>query len=197
MSDLEETVLDAAAREGEALTTETFVELAERAHADEQGVDRTRLRTYANRAGERRDVRFDREAFRAELDERVTDEEIWVGREAIYDVGEGRLSRYPAEWHAELGGTSDVAAYLEYLTGTEADFVSDPSGVDAGPRIPQSELLDVIALVGRTSREAARSAVAEARNAGDVVQDADQHPNAGVYLPEDAGDVDGGPANPR
>jgi hypothetical protein len=197
MVELSDRVVEEAAREGEALLLAELVSRAERAHPERPGIDRDRLGTYAEALAERREVALDPDAFREELADRVTDDGTWTDREAIYDPGDDRLSRYPARWHEELGGSTDVTDYLAVLRGRDLAFVVDREGAEAGPGVQERELVDVVAVVGRVDRETARAALQEAREAGDVVEDADQHPEAGVYLPEDAGDLEGSPRNPR
>lgn len=197
MTDLEERVVEDAVRDGELIRVPEFVELAERAHADERGVERERVWAYAEAVSDRPEVEFDPGTFRERVRERATDADAWLDDEAVYAIGDRRLSRYPARWHEDLGGSDDVAAYVAYLAETDAAFVNDPSAVEAGPKVPQQRLIAVMAAVGTVDRDEARAALADAREAGEVVQDVDQHPNAGVYLPSESGDVDGGPANPN
>lgn len=197
MTDLDESVIDEVVQEGERLTATKFVELAERAHPGGPGVRRERLDAYAEAVGDRRDVSADPDTFREAVDDRVTDEEQWAGEDALYAVGEGRVSRFPAAWHAALGGSTDVAAYVDHLRELDGTFVEDAPGAEAGPGVTEQFLLGAVAAVGRVGRERAREALSDAREAGDVVEDVDQHPRAGVYLADDAGEHEGGPSTPE
>lgn len=186
MAELSDEVLDEAAHEGETLLVEDLVSLAERAHDDAPGIERDRLMDYAEALAERRDVSFDLPAFHKGVDDRLTDDETWAGRDMLYELGEGRISLYPAEWHQEIGGSTDIAEYIAFLEQESPEFIVDRSTTAVGPGVPQQKLLDIVAVVGRVDRETARAALKEARDAGDVVEDADQHPQAGVYLQEEA-----------
>ncbi|MFD1585807.1 hypothetical protein ACFR9U_02335 [Halorientalis brevis] len=186
MAELSDDVLEEAAHRGETLLVEDLVSLAERAHDDEPGIERDRLTTYAEALAERRDVDFDLQAFDKGVADRLTDAETWTDRDRLYELGDGRLSLYPAEWHAALGGSTDVAEYIAFLERDAPEFVLDRGTAEVGPGIPQQKLLDIVAVVGRVDRETARAALADARDAGEVVEDADQHPQAGVYLRDEA-----------
>ena len=48
------------------------------------------------------------------------------------------------------------------------------------------ELRDVVAAVGRTSVDDAKAELEALRDEGVVVEDADRHPHAGVYLADEA-----------
>lgn len=50
--------------------------------------------------------------------------------------------------------------------------------------MPEADLLDVAATVAGYDREAAKAALETCREEGRLVQDADQHPEANVYLPD-------------
>ena len=65
MVDLSDRVVEEAVHEGETLLVADLVSLAERAHRDRPGIDRDRLEAYAEALDERRDVSFDRAAFRS------------------------------------------------------------------------------------------------------------------------------------
>ncbi len=186
MAELSDEVLDEAAHEGETLLVEDLVSLAERAHDDEPGIERDRLMAYAEALAERRDVGFDLQAFDKGVADRLTDAETWADRDRLYELGDGRLSLYPTEWHAALGGSTDVADYLAFLKQDSPAFVRERGTGEVGPGIPKQKLLDIVAVIGRVDRETARAALKDARDAGEVVEDADQHPQAGVYLREEA-----------
>jgi hypothetical protein len=186
MAELSDDVIEEAAHEGETLLIEDLVSFAERAHDAEPGVEHDRLTDYAEALSERRDTSFDIAAFEKELAERRTDAETWAGDGSLYEVGEDRLSCYPARWHEELGGSTDVADYIAFLETESPAFIIERGTGEVGPGIPEQKLVEIVTVVGRVDREAARAALKRARDDGEVVEDADQHPQAGVYLQETA-----------
>lgn len=188
MVELDEDVLDEADHRGESLLPVDLVALVEQHHDDGRpGVPRDVLAAYADALAERTDFRMDADAFHSTIDERLTDAETWAGRDALYEVGGNRVSRYPAGWQDALHGSTDVREYVAFLMGEDPAFVEEFAG--AGRGIPEETLLDVVSVLGGVGRGDARAALNEARDAGDVVEGADQHPDARVYLPEDTEDM--------
>jgi hypothetical protein len=197
MTEIKDVVLEQSTRWGEPPTVPEFVAVAERAHPGAPGIGRDHLLTYAEVLEGDRGVPFDLETFEGRLDDQTTDSTEWTDESSVYAVGDDRVSRYPAEWHDALGGSDDPAAYLEFLTERDLPMVVTHEGDEVGPSVPQPDLLEILMAVGNNSRDEAREALQKARADGRVVEDADQHPNAGVYLPPDTGDMDGSPANPN
>lgn len=184
MVELDEAVIDEADRRGEALHVADLVALVELRHDDGRpGVDRDVLAAYADELSARADFSFDADEFRATVDDRLTDAETWAGRDVLYEVEPGRVSRYPARWHERLDGSTDVREYVEFLETADPEFVDEFAGTGRG--VPEDVLLDVVSVLGGVAREEARAALKEARDRGDVVEGADQHPNAEVYLADD------------
>lgn len=185
MVDLHDAVLEEAAHEGESLVPADLVSLAERAHDDGPGVPPDVVAAYAERLADGNRVDLDAEAFLAAIDDRRTAEDTWQGGDAFYEVGADRISRYPRRWHDELGGSADVREFVAFLQEEGPEFGRGGQG----PGVPEPTLLAVMAAVGGTDRREARAALEEARERGDVVEDADQHPDAGVYLADEADDL--------
>ena len=179
MAEIKDVVLEQSTRWGEPPTVPEFVAVAERAHPGAPGIGRDHLLTYAEVLEGDRGVPFDLETFEGRLDDQTTDSTEWTDESSVYAVGD------------------DPAAYLEFLTERDLPMVVTHEGDEVGPSVPQPDLLEILMAVGNNSRDEAREALQKARADGRVVEDADQHPNAGVYLPPDTGDMDGSPANPN
>ena len=181
MTELNDEVFAAARQRGRTLLTEELVALIERHHShDRPGVAREVVTRYADRLDDERAYNFDRDAFVDEVDARLTDTETWQGTDTLYALGDDQLSRYPERWHEALGGSTDVREYVDFLLNETEGYVDDLDSGAAGRGIPENELLDVVSVVGRTDRETAKAEVEKAREAGDLAEDADQHPEARV-----------------
>lgn len=189
MVGVHDAVVDEAAHEGSAMTVDDLVALVERHHDDRPGVSRETLAAYAERLASRRDVGFDPDAFLAEVDDRTTDAGTWTEGTLLYPVAADRISRFPARWHENLGGSTDVASYLRFFEDEATAFASAVGRRDQEGAVPEPQLLDVVSTVGRVGREDAKEAIEAARDRGDVVEDADQHPGASIYLREEAEDL--------
>ncbi|QLD91078.1 hypothetical protein HWV07_19325 [Natronomonas salina] len=174
--ELRDDVVDELVQRGPTTTQQTVL-LIERGHRHEPGVERSTLEVYVDALEGRRDYEFDAEGFRADLEGALVDDETWTTDDALYRIGDDRVSRYPKRWHDELGGSDDVAAFVSLLNGSA--YV-DQGGVN------EDALLDVVAAVGRTSVDDAKAELEALREEGVVVEDADQHPHAGVYLADEA-----------
>lgn len=199
MVDLDERALDALGQHGEYLLETEFVEYVERFHDEDRddGRDDRRddARTDARDGGDAPGVRVETlEAYAAELeaagpidaselldavDAATTDSSTWVDDETVYRVGGDRRSRYPARWHDELGATEDVVAFVRFLRDEVAGYGPVETGASDG--VPEDALLDVVATVGAPDREEAKARLEARREAGDVLEDADQHPSGNVY----------------
>lgn len=168
----------------ESTTTDDLLGLVERHHDETQGVRKEVIRAYADRLEDERDYAFDAEGFLAEVDDRLTDSEEWVADDALYELDEERMSRYPARWHEELGGSTDPTGYVEYLQTEEPEYPSGSPDTDRG--VPKRELEDIMSIVGRVTLAEARDAIETQRKQGGIEEDSDQHRNAGVYLAGEA-----------
>jgi hypothetical protein len=100
----------------------------------------------------------------------------------FYEVGDDRVSVYPQHWHDALGGTVDIPAYLRFLhdevIGVEDDFTSG----GAGRGVPEDSLIKIVSIVGQIDTETVKSRIETLRKEGTLAEDADQHPEARVYL---------------
>lgn len=188
MVETDDAVIDEAVHEGETTGPLDLFGLLEK-HHDDPGISRDRLRAYANALAARRDFAFDADGFLSDLESHRTDADTWEGLDRVYDLGDDRFSRYPPAWHDELGGSTDAEAYVRFLAEEVPSFSDDIARGAAGGQaggIPEDTLVDVIMTVGRVEREEARAAIGEARDRGALVEDVDQHPQAAVFLAEDA-----------
>lgn len=180
MTDLDERVLNEARQQGSNLLTEELLALIERHHPHETpGVTRETVGRYADALADTQAYEFDPTAFDDELTKRLTDAETWQGRTALYALDDDRVSVYPARWHDRLGGSTDVREFVRFLLEREA-FLADLDSGGAGHGIPEDTLLDVVAVVGRIDREDAKATLERHRAEGELVEDADQHPDARV-----------------
>lgn len=172
-----------------AVPPQRLVQLLERAHRDESGVTVDTLDAYAEALSARRNYDFDASAFLDAVDDALVERDGWAGEDALYRLSDHRISRYPPVWHDELGGRDDVAAYVEFLTENATEFVDTVGGYGAGSGVDEMVLLDVVATVGLSTRSEAKAELERLRDEGVLVEDADQHPHAGVYLAEDDGEL--------
>jgi len=180
MVDTDQQAVEEIVHEGSALGTRELLDILERYHDDRPGVPLAAIDAYAAELNEREDSRFDTEAFRDVVDDRRTDSDSWVADgDRLYELDDGRISQYPATWHDRLGGERDPAAYLRFFEEMAPSVRSRHGGVD------EDQLIDVMAVVGGLGRDTAKAAIESAREADRIVEDADQHPKAGVYLAED------------
>jgi len=172
-------VLDAFGHRGDALLVDEFLSLIERHHpTDGPGVDRAVVEAYAAALDERGMGQLDGDVVLERIDSKRTDSETWVDDGAIYDIGNGRVSKYPAEWHDRFGGSTDLVAFVEFLVDAEASIGQG----GAGGGVPEEFLLDTAAVVGGLDREDAKARLEELRRSGPLAEDADQHPNPRVRL---------------
>lgn len=183
--DIDDDVIEEIVHEGRSMDRNDLFDVIERGHDERPGVPREALARYARELDQRRDYTFDAEQFLDAVDERRTDDETWVSHDRYYDLGNDRLSQYPARWHERLGGSSDAAAYVEFFHGHAPEYVETLERGGSEAAIPKDTLVDVIRVVGRTDRETAADAIEDAADSGDLVEDADQHPQAGVYLADE------------
>ncbi|MDS0259870.1 hypothetical protein NDI56_10745 [Haloarcula sp. S1CR25-12] len=183
MVELDQRAIDEAVHEGESMRPRELVDLFERYHDDRPGIPEATLEAYARELADRDEVSFDADGFLDTVSERLTDSDGWVADgERLYALDEGRISQYPATWHDRLGGERDPATYIRFFEEMAPSFLTEDRGDRRG--IKADRLLDVVSVVGGMSRKSAKAAIESARDDGRVVEDADQHPKAGVYLAE-------------
>lgn len=195
MVEIDQRAIDEAAHEGESMRTRDLVDIVERYHDDRPGVSRETLEAYARELDSRGDFDLDVETFLEVVDERLTDADSWAGDEVFYDIGDDRLSQYPLSWHEALNGTTDPVEYLRFFREHGAAFLDDHRG--SKPGVQKDTLLRIVRVVGGTDKQTAASELEAAREEGLVEESADQHPQTGVFLAEDAGrDVGTGEDDP-
>jgi hypothetical protein len=188
--ELSEPLLRDAGNRSEYLRPRELVALAERfgSGADSEaapGVPREWILAHVEALAEESHV--EESSFRAALGDVTTDSTTWADDRAVYDVGGGRLSAYPPAWHEALAGETSLPEVVRYLLD-ESGY--RPVDAGAGDGVPEADLLDVAAAVAGFTRESAKVTLEECREDGRLVEDADQHPEANVYLPRSAHDSD-------
>ncbi|WP_324665226.1 hypothetical protein [Haloarcula sediminis] len=183
MVDTDQRAVDEIVHEGESLSTRELIDVLERHHDDEPGVPEAAIDAYTRELQEREDSSFDEAAFREVVADRRTGAESWVDDDRLYELGDGRISQYPAAWHDRLHGERDPAAYLRCFEETAPSVLGNAPG--SRPHANEDQLIDVMAVVGGLDRDAAKAEIEAARDDDRVVEDADQHPKAGVYLAKD------------
>ena len=180
MTEPRDAVIDEVTQRSRNLSVPELVGFIECGHPDTQGVSRETLAAYADVLADEPNFAFDTEAFGETIDDALVGTETWAGDDALYDLGDDRISTYPRAWHDRLGGETDVREYVRYLESDESGFAdSDPYD---GVGVPESTLLDVVPVVGRTDRESVKAQIEDRRAAGEISQGADQHPDARVQL---------------
>ncbi|WP_336034885.1 hypothetical protein [Halobacterium yunchengense] len=191
MPELADAVIEEAAERGQRLLVDEFVALVERHHEpDGAGVPRELVEAYFAALEDERAV--DVEVLRGAFEDELTDADAYDGRNAVYEVGDGRVSTYPAEWHDRLGADASLAAFVGVMT----ESMGDPPRSGASPGVAEDDLLDAAVTLGGRSRRAAREELEELRADGVLVEDADQHPRAGVALAADVDFEEGGLGKP-
>lgn len=181
--ELRDDVVDELVHRGPATTRRT-VQLVERGHRHQPVVELDTLDDYVDALAERRDFAFDPEDFHAELEDALVDGEEWIDEDRLYRIGDDRISRYPKRWHDEPGGSDDVAEFVHLLGDT--GFAESVGKSGAGGGIDEEALLEVVAAVGRVPKDDAKAKLEELRDEGVLVEDANTHPHAGVYLADEA-----------
>jgi len=184
VTDPDPAVVDEIVREGATAGPRDVIERVERAH-EGRGVERATVEAYAGALADRDDYAFDAEAFLEGVDAETTDADRWAGG-GYYAVGDGRISLFPAAWHDTLDESTDVAAYVAFMQDEDPAYLEDLDRGGPGAGVPQRAVVEALTLLGGVDRGSARGLIAQARDEGDVVEDADQNPDTDVYLPERA-----------
>lgn len=188
MVDTNQQVIEEARQRGETLTSRELLLLIEQYHRPRgPGVDRELLEAYDAEVARDDVIPYQEGQLLETVERHLGDDESWVDEETYYPVGDGRVSAFPAAWHEELGDTTDLRAYVDVIGnamgGSDTDSDSQRGGMGTG--VPEGLLLEAARAVGGLDRETAKSRLEERRDAGELVQDADQHPDARVHLSED------------
>lgn len=189
MTSINETIVSEAQDRNQNLLAEEFLKLVEVYHPHEEpGVSRETVTAYSEALTDGVDGSFDRGTFDETVNARLTDADTWVDADSFYALGTDRVSIYPGSWHDALGRSTDVREYVRYLRDEADDFEAFGSqGTGAG--IPESDLIDIVAVVGRTDPDAVKARIEDLRNDGEIVEGPDQHPAARVRIAEDADEV--------
>lgn len=106
---------------------------------------------------------------------------MWILK-TTYSVGIVRYSVPQSRWHEELGGSTDIPAYLRFLHEDSSGFAGIEEGTSSA--IAEDRLLDIVTIVGCTDRESVKTTLEDLRKEGTIVEDVDQHPKGNVYLNE-------------
>lgn len=157
--------------------------MIERAHPETAGISRETIDAYASELGEATAVAFTPEELLDTVDDRLVDTDTWVDTKTLYPLDD-RISVYPARWHDALGGTVDIPAYIRFIEDEVDGNDADLTRAQPGDGLHEQDLLDLVAVVGRTDRETAKSRLEQLRDRGEIAEGADQHPDALVYLRE-------------
>jgi hypothetical protein len=187
-SALSEQVLEAVGSERRTLLPREVVKFIERYHPhDQPGIAWSVLEAYATRLADNLGAQFDREEFLETIEARRVESQTWESDDALYQLGTNRVSLFPPHWHDSLGGATDLTAYVRFLTDEAPGFADERTAVGGtGEGIPEQFLLETVNLVGRVDHASAKSRLEDLRDSGELVEDADQHPNARVKLAEEA-----------
>lgn len=183
MTELDEYVLEEAGHQGETLVITDLVSLVERHHPlDAPGAPVDLLEAYVAELAET-DARFEPENVREAVEERLVDSETWVDADALYPLGDDRVSNYPLRWHEQLGGESDVRRYIEVILDNlpaEGEETFDTGG--AGTGIPKLQLLEIVEVLGGLSQGEVRRQLDELEDEGAIAGDVREYPNARIEL---------------
>ncbi|SFF90676.1 hypothetical protein SAMN04488063_0740 [Halopelagius inordinatus] len=183
-SDLSDTVLDEIAGHRETILVGDIVVLAEQydeAYARETGVPADRLVAYVEELA-RNGYSLDPDGVREGLDRKAVDSRSFAGTDALYWVGEDRVSAFPARWHEELDGETDLVRYVEVMLDDIDDSESAFDHGGAGSGIPVPDLVNAVNAMTDLSREQISSEINRLRDEGVFEEDTDQHPDARVRL---------------
>jgi hypothetical protein len=185
MEAIDESVIDEAIHQGSTMSRRDLFGLIERSQNQQAGVDREVVVAYARELESKEEYAFDADRFLDVVDEKRTAETEWARIDHYYELPGDRLSQYPARWHDELGGSTDATAYVRFITEEVPTFVEELGRGGVGAGIPEDTLIKILATIGKVDRTTAQAAIENARETGDLTEDADQHPQAGVYLADE------------
>lgn len=177
MVELANTALDELQNRSETMTVHDLVRIVETYHpTDRPGVASETLVAYLDA------LKYDSEEVGAEIDARLTDASGWQPNDAIYDLGEDRISVFPPAWHEQLGDTTDLTEYVKVIR-SDVDETQGPmeeAVTEAG--VPEQFLFRVMRAIGGVEREQAREQLTTLRKEGVIEESTDQHPSGTVRL---------------
>ncbi len=186
MVEIDEDAVDVIVHEGSAMSVRDMLTVLERYHRDGPGIPLAAVEEYAVELDDRPDYRLDVDGFVGDVRERLTADEEWVGTDRFYELGDGRISQYSATWHAELGGETDPVRYLRFFREVAPEYLEELQEGGQGVGVPKDTLTKMIEVLGRVDRDVAVGAIEEAYEDDRIGEKPDQHPQADVYLPEEA-----------
>ena len=183
--DLDDAVLESAGGRGRTMRIDDLVSVVERHHPEGVGVDVALVERYVEEiAKDQKPEVADR--LEANLRDDRTDERSWAGSGYVYEVGDGRVSAFPANWHDRLDSDSDLTDVLRVIRA-DVDDTNEAFDVGgAGYGVPQSVLLEAAAAIGHVGFEESKAAVDGYRRNGVFAIDADQHPQGRVRFTDEA-----------
>ena len=177
MVELDERALDELQGRSETMTPRDLIRIVETYHfTDEPGVARETLDAYLDA------LDYDTDEVDTHLDSRTTDAREWAESDAIYDVGAGRLSAYPASWHEKLGDTTDLTDYVEVIQNDVDETYGQVEEAVSEAGVPEQLLFRVMGAIAGVEREDAREQLATLRRQGVLEETTDQHPAGTVRL---------------
>ena len=181
MPELRDDVIDQAFHEGETLIVNDLVGLIERHHDDEYyGAPVDLVRAYVERLAEE-DSRYDPEEVDEALDEQTVDDDSWVDADSLYDVGEGRVSKFPLEWHEALSGEKDVYEIVTFVVDALPEDGRDAFATGgAGEGVPRQRLIDIAEIIGGLSQAEVRRQLEELGERDRIEVADEQHPQGRV-----------------
>ena len=175
MVETREAVVEELDSHSETMRLEDFVRIVEgHQPVEEPGVDRETLAAYAEA------VYFDVDL--SAIDERVVDSDGWVEGDHLYEVGDGRISVYPPDWHEALAGTADLKEVIRLIQTetTEAEGEMQEAVTEEG--VPENKVLRVAETVAGIDRETVRERLKELRQNDEIEEFASQHRNPTIRL---------------
>ncbi len=180
---VDESVIEEITKHSQNVLFRELLLMIERSHPETAGISRETIDAYASELGGTTAVEFTPEELLDTVDDRLVDTDTWIDTNTLYPLDD-RISVYPARWHDALGGTVDIPAYIRFIEDEVDGNDADLTRAQPGDGLHEQDLLDLVAVVGRTDRETAKSRLEQLRDRGEIAEGADQHPDALVYLRE-------------
>jgi hypothetical protein len=175
MVETRQQVVDELEKHQETMQLADFVRIVEQHQpTDVTGVDSETLAAYADA------VYFDVDV--SAIDERVTDSESWAEGDHFYEVGDGRISAYPPDWHAALGGIEDLKRVIEVIQTETTEPEGDDREAVTERGVPEEKVLRVAEVVAGIDGETAREELKRLRQNGEIEEFASQHRNPTIRL---------------
>ncbi|SHG39237.1 hypothetical protein [Halobaculum gomorrense] len=183
-TELHDAVLTEAGTRGPTMRIRDLVSIVERSHRDGPGAAASLVERYIEAVGEAGPAEGDR--LRAALSEQRTSAVSWVDPDAVYELGDDRVSAFPGRWHDRLGPDADLPAFVETIR-SDVDDTNEAFEVGgAGHGVPKSVLVEAVAVIAGGDPEETEAALDGFRREGVFRVDADQHPHARVRFTDDA-----------